>query len=127
MAAAMTTRRWVDWVNVILGIWLIVSAWVLVLNAGDGSVVWSSWSAGGAIVALAAFSIHKPSVGADALVVIIGVWLVASPWMLGLSAQSSAATNAVIIGLLVICYGLWALRIDTRVAKDQNPPLTSLA
>ena len=123
----MTTRRWVDWVNVILGVWLIVSAWVLVLNATEGAIAWSSWSAGCAIVALAAFSMYRASVGADALGIIIGIWLVASPWILRLRDQPSAATNAVIMGLLVIGYALWALLIDTRASKDQSDPSTALA
>lgn len=114
----MSTRRWIDWVNVILGLWLAASAWVFVLNAGDGPIVWSSWSAGGAIVALAAFSMYKPSVRADALGVMVGIWLMVSPWMLGLSHLSSAAMNAIIMGLLVVGYALWALRIDTRISRD---------
>lgn len=123
----MTTRRWVDWVNVILGVWLIVSAWVVALNAAEGAIAWNSWSAGGAIVTLAAFSMYKPGVAADALGIVIGIWLVASPWIFGLRDLSSAATNAVIVGLLVIGYALWALRIDTRTSKVQSDPLTALA
>jgi SPW repeat len=108
----MTTRRWVDWVNVMLGAWLISSPWRLTTGAaGDGPAAWSSWSVGAGIVALAFFSMYKPAVWGYAVGVVLGVWLAASPWTLGFASASAAAANAVIIGLLVIGYALWAMRI----------------
>ena len=108
----MTTRRWVDWVNVMLGAWLIASPWLLTAAAGDRSAAWSSWSVGAAIVTLALFALYKPAVSGDAVGVMFGAWLIASPWMLGFAGASAAATNAVTLGLLVIGYALWAMRID---------------
>jgi hypothetical protein len=108
----MTTRRWVDWVNVMLGVWLIASPWLLTVAAGDWPAAWSSWSVGTGIVTLAFFAMRKPAVWGDALGIMLGAWLMVSPWMLELASASAAATNAVIIGVLVIGYALWAMRID---------------
>jgi hypothetical protein len=108
----MTTRRWVDWVNIILGVWLIASPWLLTESAGDGPAAWSSWDAGIGIVTLAFLSMHKPAVWGDAMGILLGTWLIASPWVLGFASASVAVTNAVIIGSLVIGYALWAARID---------------
>ena len=108
----MTTRRWVDWVNVILGLWLITSPWLLTLAAGDGGAAWNSWSVGVGIVTLAGFAMYKPAIWGDVVGIVFGMWLIASPWMLDLSSPSPAATNVVIVGLLVIGYALWAMRID---------------
>ena len=58
----MTTRRWVDWVNVILGLWLMTSPWLLTFAAGDGGAAWNSWSVGVAIVTLAGFAMYKPAI-----------------------------------------------------------------
>jgi hypothetical protein len=48
----------------------------------------------------------------------------ASPWLLGFNIAPAAATNAVVIGALVIGYALWAMRIDITsrdgVAYDTN-------
>ena len=104
-------RRWVDWVNVMLGVWLIASPWLLTMTAGNGFAAWSSWSVGAGIVALALFSMYKPAVWGDAVGIVLGVWLAASPWTLGFASASATAANAVIIGLLVIGYALWAMRI----------------
>ena len=63
----MTTRRWVDWVNVILGMWLIASPWLLTVAAGDRPAGRSSWSVGVGIVTLAFFAMYKPAVWGDAV------------------------------------------------------------
>lgn len=110
----MTTRRWIDWVNVLLGLWLIAAPRVLTSAADDSPAAWNSLSVGVGMVTLATFAMYKPSVPGDAIGVIFGIWLVASAWMLGFAEWSAAATNGVIVGLLVIGYALWAMRIDTR-------------
>jgi len=125
----MTTRRWVDWVNVLLGLWLIVAP-SLTSGAGHGPAAWNSWSAGIAVLTLTAFAMYKPSVSADAFGVLLGIWLIASPWVLGFvelpaaateAALPAAATNAVVVGVLVIGYALWAMRIDGSAARTKRP------
>jgi hypothetical protein len=119
----MTTRRWVDWVNVMFGVWLITSPWFFTVAGDDKAAVWSAWIVGAAIASLAFFAMYKPAVGGDTAGIILGAWLLASPWMLGF-AGTPAAMNAVIIGLLVIGYALWAMRIDitfgSGAAYDSN-------
>lgn len=110
--AVMTTRRWVDWVNVILGLWLMASPWLLPVTAGDRTATWVSWSVGVGIVTLACFAMYKPAIWASVVGILFGVWLMASPWMLELANLSPAATNALIVGALVIGYAAWAMRID---------------
>jgi len=80
--------------------------------AGLTMLAWSAWIVGTGIVSLAFFAMYKPAVWGDAIGIMAGAWLLASPWMLGFAAAPAAAMNAVIIGVLVICYALWAMRID---------------
>ena len=94
---------------------LDVTPETMVLDAGSGT----------GIVTLAFFFFFKPAVRGDTVGIILGAWLMASPWLLGFNSAQAAATNAVIIGALVIGYALWAMRIDTTsrddVAYDTNP------
>ena len=108
----MTMRRWVDWVNIILGVWLVASPWVLAEAAGGRAAAWASWSAGIAVVVLALAAMHRPTVRRDVMGIVIGTWLIASPWVLGFAAESAASTNSVIMGALVTAYACWATRID---------------
>jgi hypothetical protein len=109
----ISTRRWLDWVIVILGFWLIASPRVFTLAADDGPAAWSSRIVGAGLLALAAFSMYKPAVWVESVGAVLGVWLIASPWILETTHVSSAAANVVIVGLLVIGYAIWAFRIDT--------------
>ena len=109
----ITARRWLDWVIVILGFWLIISPRVLTLDADDGPTAWSSRIVGAGLLTLAALSMHKPAVWVESVGAALGVWLLASPWILEITRSSSTAANGVIVGLLVIGYAIWAFRIDT--------------
>jgi hypothetical protein len=108
----MTMRHWIDWINVMFGVWLITSPWFLTVAGDDKPAAWSSWIVGAGIVSLAFFAMYKPAVWGDSVGIILGAWLLASPWMLGFAGAPAAAMNAVIIGVLVIGYAFWAMRID---------------
>ena len=112
----MSTRRWVICVNVMLGLWLITSPLHLTLATSDGAAAWNLWSVGVAILTLAGFAIYKPAIWGDVAGIVFGMWLIASPWMLQLSSLSTD-TSAVIVGLLVMGYALWAMRIDITTQR----------
>jgi hypothetical protein len=105
----MTMRRWVDWVNVMLAGWLVGSPWLLA--SGDQLAAWSAWSVGAAIVMLALFAMYKVTLWGDAIALLLGAWLTASPWLLGFGGAARA--NAAIIGMLVVGYALWAMNLDS--------------
>lgn len=123
----MTTRRWIDWVNVLLGLWLIAAPQEFAGAAGGSAAAWNSRSVGIGMVALAALAMYKPTVSADAIGVVLGTWLIASPWMLGFAELPFAAANSVIVGFLVIGYALWAMRIDTKASAATRGLGTSYA
>ena len=47
---------------------------------------------------------------------VLGLWLVLSPWILGFSGTSSATWNAVILGLLVCLLALSVAREKPKTA-----------
>lgn len=112
----MTTRRWVDWVNVILSVWLIASPWLLTVAAGNQTAAWSSWVVGASTATLAVLAMYRPAIWGDAVGITLGAWLVASPWVLGFAGTSAIAANAVVVGILFVGYALWAMRIDSYKA-----------
>lgn len=111
----MKMRRWVDWVNVMLGVWLIASPWLFIAVGGYEPADWNSWSVGAVIVTLAFVAMYKPAIWGDTVGIMLGAWLMASPWLLGF--DSAVAANAVITGMLVVVYALWAMGID-RTSGD---------
>ena len=95
-----------------LGVWLLTSPWLLSMAAGNTPAARSAWGVGTAIVALSLFAMYKHAVWGDALGVMFGTWLIASPWVLGFAGASVAAANVVIVGVLVVGYAIWAMRIN---------------
>lgn len=59
--------------------------------------------------------------GASSLVVLAGLWLAVSPWLLGYGDQAGSAVNSVLVGLLV------AVLAAVRVARPRSSPLLSWA
>jgi hypothetical protein len=39
---------------------------------------------------------------------LLGIWLIISPFVLGFTTASAAMSNAIVLGILVGIFGLWA-------------------
>jgi hypothetical protein len=94
--------------NVLAGIWLIISAWVLGF-AGLQVPLWNAVFVGIAVLVLAAIRLGTPGTMALSWVnFLLGIWLILSPFVLGFTAASAAMSNAVLLGILVGVLSLWA-------------------
>ena len=40
--------------------------------------------------------------------VILGIWLICAPFILGYSSSAGALWNDILLGILVACFGCWA-------------------
>jgi len=91
-----------SWVNILLGIWVIISPFILGFHSS--SAVWSNVVAGVlvGILALLRWSMHQP--GWSWLNLILGIWLVISPFVLFLSG--AAMWNNAILGIIVAALAL---------------------
>lgn len=106
----MWKKHWPDWINLILGIWLIITPFLFgfsgqtmaLRNAVISGIVTS-------VIALGAVSAFM--VWEEWLNFIVGLWLIVSPWVLGFSMVTAAVWNLVIVGLLVVFFSLWESRI----------------
>ena len=104
----MKKQRWQDWVSLLLGIGVLLSPWAM--GHEVNVAVRSSYSIVGiavtifAIVALTAFRPWEEWVN-----LVLGAWLLVSPWLLGFSAVTALMWNAVLIGALIIVCAGWAL------------------
>jgi hypothetical protein len=100
-------HRWKDAVNLVLGLWLIVSPWALSF-AADRRPMWNA-SAIGLIIAIAALaaliSFHKWEEWIEAA---LGLWLIVSPYILSFTSQMHATVNQVVIGIIVAALAVWA-------------------
>ncbi len=88
-----------DVANLILGAILFFAPWLFKFDAGKMSQ--NAHIAGIVIVILAIAALSAFAVWEEWLNLIVGLWVLVSPWALGFEATSSAMTVHVIIGVLV--------------------------
>ena len=101
-ASEQRSRLGSSWVNILLGIWVIVSPFVLAFHSPNA--MWSNVITGVAVCILTTvrLSMHEP--GWSWLNLISGIWLVISPFVLFLGG--AAMWNNVILGIIIGAFAL---------------------
>lgn len=112
-------KHWQDGVNLILGLWIFASPWILQLTTATGAdatgaatnnaAMWNLYIVGIVIAALAAVALFAFQVWEEWTNLALGAWLFASPWVLGFSSSALLMWNAVIAGTLVVVLAGWAI------------------
>jgi hypothetical protein len=104
---AKLKTQWQDVINLVLGLWLAISPWML-SYASKTTPAWNAHIVG-AIIAVAALAallaFQKWEEWANTA---LAAWLIVSPYLLGFSAFTDATWNQLIVGLLVGGLALWA-------------------
>jgi len=101
------TKRWQDWVNLVLGVWVVISPWAL--QFATTGHAWNAYVVGAGIAILAAAALIAFQPWEEWVNLALGAGLLASPWLLGFSTAIIAMWNAVIIGALVVGFAGWSL------------------
>jgi hypothetical protein len=112
----MDAKRWQDWTNLVLGLWLFVSPWALGFT-DMAMPTWNAYVMGVAIMLFAALAIYSIKAREEWLNMVFGFWLMLSPWVMGFTAQTGPALDAVLTGALVAALASWAMAQDLGFAK----------
>ncbi len=105
-------KRWQDWVNLILGIWLVVSPWVLSFSS-QNVATWNAVIVGVVFAVLSLLAIAEAKPWEEWSELVAAVWLLVSPWVLGYSGLAAAMWNAVIVAVIVGVLALTAAGQET--------------
>ena len=92
-------ETYIDWINLLLAIALLVSPWVVGFAEGaamSNAVVGGIIIGAIAIAALVSFAQWEEWVN-----LLLGLWLLISPWVLGFTGNAGAMWTHVVIGLAV--------------------------
>src|SRR5215469_3206572 len=92
---------WEDWVDMVLGVWLAVSPWILGFSESDPAATRNALIIGIAVAALSALTFLAYSVIEEWVDVVLGLWLIVSPWILSSAGNGAVAADFVIVGALV--------------------------
>ena len=108
--------RWSDWATLVLGIWYVLSPWLLAVSTMQPRAM-NNWVAGGALVLLSVWLLAVPStVGVAWLNALLGIWILVSPWALNLGAWPHQEWNSWAIGALTFMCASWTAATARRVS-----------
>jgi len=101
-------KEWENWLSLGFGLWLILSPWLL--HFSDSEIALTNAVLTGFLIVLAeVFTFSALGALEELIDFILGVWLLASPWILSLS-NSAARINFIVVGLLalgLVIYESW--------------------
>jgi hypothetical protein len=100
-------KEWQDWANLLVGIWLCASPFVLQIE--DAPAIRVLLAVGFLVIAAEVLTLSPLRVWEEWINVVLGLWLVVSPWFAGM-ASSTAAANCIVAGVLLIAlavYEIW--------------------
>jgi hypothetical protein len=111
-----TLMKWQDWANLLLGLWLAASPWML----GFAEKLPATMNAAFLGFILAVFSLVQMDRSESAkgwINLVLGLWLVFAPFTLGFGALFEAAVSSMVIGVLVAAFGAWSASLDREVDR----------
>jgi len=95
-----TEETALDVANLVVGIALALTPWILGFT-GEPAAAWNAWVAGALIALVAAGALVAFAEWEEWANLILGVWAIASPWVLGFATVAAAVYAHVIAGLIV--------------------------
>lgn len=128
----MNRQRWQDWVTFVLGLWTIASPFLFFIPGTAGSpapavsgamdwsfyassiVQWNFYIVGLALAVVGIVALYSHRLWEEWIDVILGVWLLISPWALRYTTQSILTWDAVITGLVIAVLAVWTLTSGRR-------------
>jgi hypothetical protein len=105
----MKNRRWKDVVMLVLGLWLLISPFVLQLSSYTEMAALNSYVFGIGVMVVAAIALARPKMWEEQLNLAIGLWLFIAPYVLGFQAETAAMANHMALGLLIMGDAMWAV------------------
>lgn len=111
------SRRWQDWVYVIVGVWLVVSPAAMGYFS-DSPATANSWGIGGVLIVFNLIAISRVfGAGQAVFNILLGGWLILSPYLLDFAADKEAANITIAIGVLVVAFACWQIYDATKSRK----------
>jgi hypothetical protein len=108
-------------INIVAGLWLIIAPFVLGYAAVQAAV-WNDIVIGVAVAIMAIVRVTQPAryEGLSWVNVVLGVWLILAPFMLGYARIQPAVWNDVLMGLVVLALAATSA-MATRQMHGHHP------
>jgi hypothetical protein len=104
-------QRTPDILNLILGIWLFLSPWIVGF-VGTVAAAWVAWLSAIAIAIISIAALSAFAEWEEWINLLLGIWVLVSPWVLRLTSQHTPTMVLFFTGLVVAIIAaidLWML------------------
>ncbi len=101
-----------DWVNLVCAVLLFVSPWVLAFS-GDMMATRAAWITGVVVAIFALAALVQFAEWEEWISMLLGVWMIVSPWIVGFSGVGVAVAAFVVLGIVVALASaaeIWQIR-----------------
>ncbi len=112
----MTIKYWRNFLTMMAGVWLLLSPWLLNYHHLS-TATWSALVVGSLLILSEAMAFIRPGAWEGLLDVVLGTYLISSPYVLGFAKDVLVANNVSVIGLLMIALAIVALAEDTNAQR----------
>lgn len=102
-------QRWQDWIMLAFGVWLFFSPWILQYRSFSGVAAWDAYILGILIAIFALSALARPQMWPEWVNLVLGIWMIISPYVLGFSNLPTATGNSIVLGILIALDALWAM------------------
>ena len=106
--SVLMKEHWQDGISVLVGVWLVISPWVLGYY-GINAAMLNSVVLGVIITVAASAALLKFHEWEEWVSMVMCGWLIISPWLFDYAVMAAAAWNHVIVGLLVGALSGWSI------------------
>lgn len=113
-------QHWQDLLVAFVGAWLVASSWLLDFSLPGIATNVTTVDfvvTGCAALALGVAALLAYRMWAEWIGIAIGLWLVASPWILHFEYIPNALWNAITGGILIVGAAVWNLLEERRVSR----------
>ena len=104
-----TQVRWASGLNIAAGAWLILAPFAL-MYSDVTAAVWNDVLVGIAVLAFASYRTARPAsgIGVSWTNAVLGGWLVLAPFALAYSDVTTAISNDIVVGVIVLSLAIWS-------------------
>ncbi len=104
----MKGKRTQDWANLVLAACLFVSPWVFGFT-NETMPSWNAWIVAAMLGVLSVAALSLFAEWEEWVNMALGLWSIASPWLLGFTTNMNAVGTNVVLGALIFAVSLWAV------------------
>lgn len=101
--------HWEAWCSWLLGIWLCISPGLLQFG-NDATATFVAVITGVLLICIEVVTVSTFRLWEEWINVVLGAWLIVTPWVLSFYLNMAAMANFVVVGALVMALALYELR-----------------